>query len=79
VSGIIHAFFLSLVDIPLVRGGADVVVPGSNRLTVLKEMILQICRDYNGLPDVRTMDEDEIMFFYDGLRAELKEAKTQNG
>ena len=52
----------------------DVVVHGSTRLTVLKEMILQICRDYNGLPDFRTLDEDEIMFFYDGLRPELKKA-----
>lgn len=27
--------------------------------------ILQICSDYNGLPDVRTMHLHEIRFFYE--------------
>jgi len=36
-------------------------------------MLLQISRDYSGLPDVRTLSGSEIRFFYEGLRAELKE------
>jgi hypothetical protein len=36
-------------------------------------MLLQICRDYPGLPDPRTMTLAEIRFFYDGLRPELRE------
>jgi hypothetical protein len=35
-------------------------------------MLLQIARDYPGLPDVRTMTVPEIVFFYEGLRPELK-------
>ena len=34
-------------------------------------MLLQICRDYSGLPNVKTLKAHEILFFYDGLRAEL--------
>lgn len=39
---------------------------------VYTEMLLQICRDYPGLPDPRTLKAHEIVFFYGGLRAELK-------
>jgi len=35
-------------------------------------MIRQICRDYAGLPDFRTLSLSEIRFFYEGLRPELK-------
>jgi hypothetical protein len=35
------------------------------------EMLLQVCRDYPGLPDPRTLTMSEVRFFYDGLRAEL--------
>jgi len=35
-------------------------------------MLLQIARDYPGLPDVRTLTVPEIVFFYEGLRPELK-------
>ena len=34
-------------------------------------MLLQICRDYPGLPDPRTLTLSEIRFFYEGLRGEL--------
>jgi hypothetical protein len=40
---------------------------------VHRAMMLQIARDYAGLPDVRTLTASEIRFFYDGLRAELRE------
>lgn len=36
-------------------------------------MMLQIARDYPGLPDIRTMRASEIRFFYEGLRPELIE------
>jgi hypothetical protein len=41
-------------------------------------MLLQICREFPGLPDPRTMTLAEIRFFYDDLRPELKKrTKTQ--
>ena len=39
---------------------------------VYPEMILQICREYSGLPDVRGMTATHIRFFYEGLRGELR-------
>ena len=42
-------------------------------IAVHTEMLLQVCRDYPGLPDPRTLQLCEIRFFYEGLRAELKE------
>jgi len=40
---------------------------------VYREMLLQICRDYRTLPDVRTLSTDEIEFFYNGIRGELED------
>ncbi len=56
------------------RGGGDYRIPkgGHTIPVVLREMLRQICRDYPSLPDPRTLDVDEILFFYDGLRPELK-------
>jgi hypothetical protein len=39
-------------------------------------MLLQICREYPALPDPRTLTVDEIRFFYDDLKPELRE-RTQ--
>lgn len=47
---------------------------GLGRLEVYGTMLLQIARDYAGLPDPRFMSASEIRFFYDGLRAELIKA-----
>ena len=70
----------------LVRGGQDqqsspVLDRETNEpiethtpFNVYAEMLLQICRDYPGLPDPRTLELHEIRFFYDGLRADLKAA-----
>jgi hypothetical protein len=63
-----------------VRTGADfwhtpdreTGLPRHTMATVYKEMILQICRDYPGLPDFRTLKFSEIRMFYEGLRVELK-------
>lgn len=41
---------------------------------VYVEMLRQVCRDYPGLPDPRTLRLNEIVFFYEGLRDELKRA-----
>ena len=38
----------------------------------LRIMLRQICMDYSSLPDVRTLSEDEIIWFYDGLRPMLR-------
>lgn len=35
-------------------------------------MILQVARDYPGLPDPRTLTIGDVVFFYNGLRDELK-------
>ena len=55
------------------RHGAEEKLPGGNNVgaVVYKEMLLQISRDYAGLPDARQLKISEIRFFYDGLRAEL--------
>lgn len=42
-------------------------------MNVYREMLWQICRDYPGLPDPRSLTVEEICFFYEGLRAELRE------
>lgn len=61
---------------PLVRHGQDAILPDGKhqRFAVYGEMMLQVCRDYAGLPDPRTLSSCEIRWFYDGLRAELKDA-----
>lgn len=69
-----------MIATPLVRHGADEKLPrdretGEPRHTlvpVYSEMLLQICRDYAGLPDARTLTMTQIRFFYEGLRPELK-------
>lgn len=60
---------------PLVRGGNDVALPRGRHTfgNVYGEMLLQISRDYSGLPDPRTLKAHEIRYFYNGLRAEIKE------
>ena len=72
--------FNGLVLTLLVRRGEDSKLPklsdgddGNIFQLVYAEMLLQICRDYPGLPDPRTLQAREIRFFYDGLRGELKE------
>jgi len=53
-----------------VRNGADARL--SSAEDTYREMLLQVARDYPGLPDPRTLTVTEIVFFYDGLRPELK-------
>jgi hypothetical protein len=64
----------------LVRRGEEVIlepnedgIPRHTRANVVTEMFLQICMSYPGLPDARTLDLDEIEFFYDGIRGQLIE------
>ncbi len=52
------------------RGGADARL--SSGAATWREMLLQVARDYPGIPDPRTLAVSEIVFFYNGLRAELK-------
>jgi len=66
----------------LVRNGVDVRLPYDARFggvcntatAVYGEMLLQICRDYASLPDPRSLPVSAIVFFYDGLRPELRHA-----
>jgi len=37
-------------------------------------MMLQVCHNYAGLPDFRTLKLSEIRLFYEGIRGELKRA-----
>lgn len=74
------------MTVPLVRYGADTFIPrhpeeGEQHLmaAVHTEMLLQVCRDYPGLPDPRTLLAREIRFFYDGLRNELKQHSKPKG
>jgi len=53
-----------------VRNGADARLPSAQ--ATYREMLLQIARDYAGLPDARSLTIGEIVFFYEGLRPELK-------
>lgn len=51
------------------RNGADAQL--SSAQATYREMLLQIARDYAGLPDPRTLTVPEIVFFYEGVRREL--------
>ena len=61
------------------REGRDARIPrareGGAELHTLPnvygEMLLQICRDYPGLPDPRELTQGQIRYFYEGLRKEL--------
>jgi len=48
-------------------------------VAVYSEMLLQIAREYPGLPDPRTMELEEIRFFYNGLRGDLRRASQRKG
>lgn len=70
----------------LVRNGEDVDLgfdregnPLHTRLNVTQSMILDICSIYRSLPDVRTLDLDEIEFFYEGIRSRLKQESKPRG
>jgi hypothetical protein len=53
---------------------------GEHRLApVYSEMIRQVCRDYSGIPDARTLSLSEIRFFFEGIRGELKQHTKQKG
>jgi len=49
-------------------------VDGHRRIPVYTEMMLQVCHNYAGLPDFRTLKLSEIRLFYEGIRGELKRA-----
>ena len=59
---------------PLVRLGEDARLPDGEHKAqpVYTEMMLHVARDYAAL-DPRTMTFSEILFWYDGLRNELRE------
>jgi len=68
--------FNGLVRTTLIRRGESVTLKEKGKNInffniVYTEMLLQICRDYPGLPDARKLKAHEILFFYDGLRPEL--------
>ena len=48
-------------------------------LIVYRSMLVQVCREYNGLSDFRELTATEIRFFYNGLREELKRASMPGG
>lgn len=55
--------------------GSDGYIPkgGHTRGAVYSTMLMQVLREYN-VGDFRVLEAHEIRFFYDGLRAELKES-----
>lgn len=58
------------------RSGGDAQLPSAGQ--TYREMLRQVARDYAGLPDARTLTIAEIVFFYEGLRPELKK-HTRHG
>lgn len=58
------------MTVDLVRRGGSVRCRG---VTAAQSALLQIARDYAGLPDVRELKLSEILFYYDGLRGELEQ------
>ena len=63
----------------LVRYGVDAKIPPTRDgydqhtyMNVYRQMLVDITRTYNSLPDARELQEHEIEFFYDGIRGELK-------
>lgn len=58
----------------LIRGGKEVRLKEDqhNWIAVHLEMLLQVVRDYAGIGDWRKLTSDEIEFFYNGLREEIK-------
>ena len=48
-------------------------------MAVYSEMLLQVSREYSGLPDPRTMTLEEIRFFYEGLRGDLYSLTKRKG
>lgn len=54
----------------VVRAGSDARLAGA--AATYTEMLLQVARDYPGIPDPRTLRIHEIVWFYNGLRPELK-------
>ena len=75
-------FFIGgLARTPLVRHGVDeFLTRGRHRVVaVYSEMLLQVSREYPGLPDPRTMTLAEIRFFYNGLRGDLHSASQRKG
>ena len=69
----------------LVRSGFDAKmgydIEGNSlhtRYNVYREMFLNICGMYSCLPDPRSLSLDEVAFFYEGIREQLKE-NTKKG
>ncbi len=42
--------------------------------TVMMEMVKQVCMDYSSFPDYRTMETEEIISFYEGIRDSQRKA-----
>ncbi len=61
------------MTVDLVGNGA---VRRQRGLGAIQSALLQIARDYSGLPDIRTLSLSDILFYYDGLRAELVQRTT---
>jgi hypothetical protein len=59
--------------IPPERDGDGVLRYVHNAPNVHREMLYQIARDYQCIGNVMDMTFSEIRFWYDGLRAELRQ------
>jgi hypothetical protein len=68
------------VTATLVRGGENTQIDNDpetgvvlhNAENVFGEMLMQVAREYSGLPDVRGLTFSELAYFYGGLRGDLK-------
>ena len=59
----------------LVRDGVDAKLPKGEHtfFNVYREMLYQVARDYSSIGDVRKLKISEIVFWYEGLRSEIRE------
>ena len=74
------SFFVGQAVDLIVRNGGDFRLPYDTRAkrdphtvaNVYRIMLRQICRDYPSLPPFRHLTLARILFFYDGLRNEIR-------
>ena len=69
------------VSTKLVKNGVDTQLQKGkhNLINVYSAMLLQVALYYNCLPDLRSLSCDEIDFFYEGIRQQLKEDTKPRG
>jgi len=61
------------------RGNKTLKIHAHTMGTVLWEMVLQVCMDYSSFPDFRTVDNDDVIRFFEGIRGSQLKATRPRG